>query len=650
VEARDAVTDLLTLLDLLAEGASPEELSGVAATARASGLGGDALAAVDRAVAAALRVRRTVTAHRRREAELTALFDTAGDLAALRDTDAVLRSIVHRARMLLGVDVSYLSLNDEHAGKTYVRVTDGSVSALFQQVQLGMGEGLGGLVAQTARPYASRDYFADTRFNHTGPIDSSVRDEGLTAILGVPLALGSRVIGVLYAADRTTRDFTPDEVALLSSLADHAAIAIDTARLLDSTRAALAELNTAHTTISGHVSALRQAAEAHDKLMDLVLRGGDLDEVAGALASVLGGGIAVFDAGGAELARVGDPCGPFPVEASGRAVLVEATGRAAPMDATGRAAAQVVVGRPGRAAAQASGRAAAVERAWVCAVQAGPEVLGSLVLSGRTDLGDAERRLFERAGVVTALLLLLRRSVAAAEDEVRGELLSDLLTAPTRNPSGLAARGARLGVDLSAPHMVLVCASEVPRRRLATAASRYGGLVGVHAEQVVVLAPGPVHPARVATDLGTAVDAPVTVGAAGPATGIPELAAAHAEAARCVRSLLALDRTGDGATTADLGFIGLLLGDTRDLTAHVDSVLGPVLDYDSRRGTDLLGTLTAYFDSGASLARAKDLLHVHVNTVVQRLDRVATLLGEDWQDPRRALEIQLALRLHRLRR
>lgn len=633
MEARDAVTDLLTLLDLLAEGASPEELSGVAATARASGLGGDALAAVDRAVAAALRVRRTVTAHRRREAELTALFDTAGDLAALRDTDAVLRSIVHRARMLLGVDVSYLSLNDEHAGKTYVRVTDGSVSALFQQVQLGMGEGLGGLVAQTARPYASRDYFADTRFNHTGPIDSSVRDEGLTAILGVPLALGSRVIGVLYAADRTTRDFTPDEVALLSSLADHAAIAIDTARLLDSTRAALAELNTAHTTISGHVSALRQAAEAHDKLMDLVLRGGDLDEVAGALASVLGGGIAVFDAGGAELARVGDPCGPFPVEASGRAVLVEATGRAA---------AQV--------AAQASGRAAAVERAWVCAVQAGPEVLGSLVLSGRTDLGDAERRLFERAGVVTALLLLLRRSVAAAEDEVRGELLSDLLTAPTRNPSGLAARGARLGVDLSAPHMVLVCASEVPRRRLATAASRYGGLVGVHAEQVVVLAPGPVHPARVATDLGTAVDAPVTVGAAGPATGIPELAAAHAEAARCVRSLLALDRTGDGATTADLGFIGLLLGDTRDLTAHVDSVLGPVLDYDSRRGTDLLGTLTAYFDSGASLARAKDLLHVHVNTVVQRLDRVATLLGEDWQDPRRALEIQLALRLHRLRR
>jgi DNA-binding PucR family transcriptional regulator len=37
-----------------------------------------------------------------------------------------------------------------------------------------------------------------------------------------------------------------------------------------------------------------------------------------------------------------------------------------------------------------------------------------------------------------------------------------------------------------------------------------------------------------------------------------------------------------------------------------------------------------------------------VNTVAQRLERVGRLLGPDWQTPARALEIQLALRLHRL--
>lgn len=40
---------------------------------------------------------------------------------------------------------------------------------------------------------------------------------------------------------------------------------------------------------------------------------------------------------------------------------------------------------------------------------------------------------------------------------------------------------------------------------------------------------------------------------------------------------------------------------------------------------------------------------MHVNTVVQRLDRVEALLGEDWNHPDRALELQLALRLHQLK-
>ncbi|MDN5748855.1 MAG: helix-turn-helix domain-containing protein, partial [Pseudonocardia sp.] len=47
--------------------------------------------------------------------------------------------------------------------------------------------------------------------------------------------------------------------------------------------------------------------------------------------------------------------------------------------------------------------------------------------------------------------------------------------------------------------------------------------------------------------------------------------------------------------------------------------------------------------------RAARALHVHVNTVAQRLDRIASLLDGDWAQPDRALELQLALRLRRLR-
>lgn len=607
-----AVADAVRrLLDLLAADASSEQL----AHAPVDGLSDAERVELARATEVALRIRHMLTEHRRREAELRALFDTASDLSKLRDLDAVLRSIVHRARMLLRADLSYLSLNDEAAGTTYMRVTDGSVSSLLPRLRIGHGEGLGGLVAQTAHPYASADYLADPRFAHTSTIDGAVSAERMVGILGVPLMLGSKVIGVLFAADRQRREFTAEEVALLASLADHAAVAIDNAQLMDETRRA-------NETISANNSAMRRAEDAHDRLMELVLRGGDVAEVAAEVAAVLGGGIVFFDATGSELARVAS--GAEEPNGVGEAVT----------------------------ASRQAGRAVRVGDRWVCAVLAGPELLGSLVLTGRPSLDEADRRLFERACVVAALLLLLRRSVAKAEDEVRGELLTDLLTAPTRNPAALLARGRRLGIDLGASHAVLIAHVDgVPRRRLAMACARHATLVGLHAEQVVLLVAGgdPADLAgRLATSLSTAVEAPVTVGASGPAAGPEALATAFDEARRCVRSLLALGRVGHGAALSDLGFVGQLIGDRTDLGGFVRAILGPVLDYDSRRGTDLVATLRAYFECGTNLTRAKDVLHVHVNTVVQRLDRIGLLLGEGWQAPDRALEIQIALRLHQL--
>ncbi|WP_415952886.1 helix-turn-helix domain-containing protein [Streptomyces sp. KLOTTS4A1] len=609
------------LLDLLAEGAGAEEFARPAAQARRGGASAVELAELTEATEVALRIHRTLVQHRRREAELTALFDTAGDLAALRNLDAVLRAIVHRARLLLGTDVAYLSLNDEAAGDTYMRVTDGSVSAAFQQVRLGMGEGLGGLVAHTARPYATGDYHDDPRFKHTRTIDGAVREEGLHAILGVPLMLGSTVLGVLYASDRSPRTFTPQEVNLLSSLADHAAIAIDSARLLEETRAALDDLNAASATIRAHSAAMRRAEEAHDQLTDLVLRGGGADEVAAALAALLDGHIVLHDADGAELAATTDRSGSLP-----------------PPDVT---------------ASRTRGRAVQHDGVWVCAVLAGPELLGSLALTGRADLSDADRLLFERAAVVTALLLLLRRSVAQAEERVRGELLSDLLSA-TGDPSALTARARRLGVLLARPHSVFVLHAEsAPRHRLLAAGARLaqGGLAGIHHEQVVLVLPGdrPGPRARTLAELlGRSLGTPVTVGAAGPAPGPAALAAAHTEAARCLSALRALGHTGRGSALAELGFLGVLLGDQADLPGYVERTLGPLLAYDDKRGTALVATLDAYFTQGASLTRTKDALHVHVNTVVQRLERIGRLVGEDWNTPARALEFQLALQLHRL--
>lgn len=645
-----AAPHLRHLFDLLSDDAPAEALGAVLATARADGVPAGELAEVERATATALRIRGALRQHRRRELQLTALFDTAGDLAASRDLDDVLKAIVRRARMLLGTDTAYLTLPDEEAGDTYMRVTDGSVSLLFQRLRLELGEGLGGLVAQTASPYATPDYRTDERFHHTRNINAGVLDEGLVAILGVPLLLGSsrggagKVIGVLFAADRAPRVFSPDEVALLCSLAAHAAIAIDTARALADTTSALAELAganaelaEANASVRAHSAAMRRAEESHDRLTDLVLRGRDVRDVAAAVAGLLDSPLTIHDPGGRPLA----------------AVRPDGTGFAADSMDAGWLAEAAEESRTGARAVHRDGRV-------VCAVLAGQELLAGLVLHRGRHLDDSDRRLFERSAVVTGLLLLLRRTVAETENRIRGELIADLLTDTGRDPASLVERGRRLGIDLDRPQLLLV-AETAARERLAPAAMRYlfgGEIHGVSAEHagavVLLIEAGGSGPAAgavarsAAAQLGQLAQTPVTVAAAGPARGARGLAAAYAEAARCLRAMRVLGRTGEGACVDELGFLGVVLGNGQDVGGFVSAALGPLLEYDAQRGTHLVRTLGAYFGAGGSLIRAKDELHVHVNTVVQRLDRIQVLLGRDWNEPDRALELQLALRLHLL--
>ncbi|GGV06198.1 cyclic diguanylate phosphodiesterase [Actinomadura cremea] len=620
-------------LELLAREASPVEFEGPLVQARAEGAPPAVLAELEAAKLAALRVRAVMRRHARREAELAALFDTAGDLAGLRDLDAVLEAITRRARRLLNADIAYLTLNDDEHGDTFMRVTDGSVSAAFRRLRLPMGTGLVGLVAQTAMPYNSDHYLVDAQFQHRGFIDEAVAEEGLVAILGVPMRLGSRVIGVLTAANRSERPFDQEEVALLGSLAAHAAIAIDNARLLEETRTALEELSAANEEVKARSAAVEVAARAHDRMTAVVVRGGGVEDVAAIVTELLGGTLHVLDPDGARLATT---------DAASASLSDE---ELAGVSASAHSA-------------RAQGRTVRRGDLWIASVSSGDEMLGTLVLRTSDEVSDADQRILERAALVTALLLLFQRSVTEAEGRVRGELLDDLLSERRADAAALAARARRVDVDLSAPHVVLSARyeSREHRRRAEFWAASFAaverGLAASRGEEVVLLLPGdrPGDAARrVAKELGASLGGPATVGAAGPVRGPGEVAGAHREAQRCADALVALGRRGDGAGASELGFIGLLIGDDRDVPGFLAGSLGPVADYDERRGTALVRTLEAYFGSGGSLARTAQELHIHVNTVSQRLDRIGRLLGEDWQSPDRALELQLALRLHRLR-
>jgi hypothetical protein len=425
---------------------------------------------------------------------------------------------------------------------------------------------------------------------------------------------------VLFTANRAPRPFSHEELALLGSLAALAAVSILQTRAAAGTAEALERLSQAHAAVHRHTAGVERAAAAHDRFAELVLAGGGVDDITAALAELTGGWVVLLDGTGRRLSRTG----PAPT----RLPVLEAARRG-------------------------SGRLVRGDGMWAVTVNAASEQLGVLVIGGVENLDDPDQRTIERAGVVTALLLLFERASADAEQRVRTDLVSDLVSG--RGDAAVrTARARSQGLDLAEQHVVLVARGRPgePRRALmmsAHAAVGSGALVGEHDGDVVALVPsGDAQEcaARVAARMSRSAE--VTVGGAGPASSVEDVPGVYADAHRTTGALLGLGRAGTGGSAQSLGFAGLLSGSAPDVGAYVTRVLGPVLDYDGARGTDLLGTLEAYYASGGSPRHAATQLHVHANTVAQRLERVGLLLGADWQRPEQSLELQLALRLRRL--
>jgi DNA-binding PucR family transcriptional regulator len=126
--------------------------------------------------------------------------------------------------------------------------------------------------------------------------------------------------------------------------------------------------------------------------------------------------------------------------------------------------------------------------------------------------------------------------------------------------------------------------------------------------------------------------------------------AALEEAGRCLRAALALGRRNLLATADSLGVYRFLLAaDGPDGTQEfVRRTIGPLLEHDAARGTDLARTLEEYLTKGRQHTATADALHIHPNTLYQRLARVGTILGDTWREQDRALDLHLALRLHKL--
>ncbi|MFH1383406.1 MAG: GAF and ANTAR domain-containing protein [Candidatus Omnitrophota bacterium] len=142
--------------------------------------------------------------------------------------DDVLKLIVSVTAQVMKSKICSLMLLDKEKKELIIKATQSISEEYNKKPNIKLGEGIVGIVAQTARPEQVKDVRRDDRYVNR----QIAQKEKLCSLLSVPLMVRKRVIGVLNCYTSKPHAFTPTEISVITTVANQAAIVIENSRLL----------------------------------------------------------------------------------------------------------------------------------------------------------------------------------------------------------------------------------------------------------------------------------------------------------------------------------------------------------------------------------------------------------------------------------
>lgn len=408
---------------------------------------------------------------------------------------------------------------------------------------------------------------------------------------------------VLTAADRLSLP--------VITFPEHVAVADVTAAVLDALLAAQRQR-------------LDHVLDIHQRFTQIALEGGGTPEIAAALHDLLGHPVAVLGA-------------------DGRPTVVVPPG--APPDLG-----------PG---------AATVRRR----IRAGGHDYGEVVAgTGGAALDDDGLVAIERAATTAAMRLAQASAVSEAQERFAAVSLEELVAGHAGNLTDIAERAMAFGWDLARPRAVLLASIDppeegsIPAAALDTIAAAARATLGrdaiVWARSATIaalLAPDTDEPAerrRIAERLRQELDVRlrsvnVSIGVGRRVATPASLPRSFAEASRAVD----VGRWAKGRHVTEvfdqLGLERLLAATpTDDLAGFVQHAIGPLVAFDRANQAALVDTLAVWLET-RNMAEAARRVHVHYNTLKNRLERIEAIIGPVLTDAARALECEVAIYVDR---
>jgi purine catabolism regulator len=416
--------------------------------------------------------------------------------------------------------------------------------------------------------------------------------------------------------------------------------------------------------VNEQYAVLRRAIAAHERLERIVLSERGIDAVAGALSTLVGGAVMVFDARGGLLAQR-----PFRTEVDEETIAaLERELRDRTRAGERRGFAPTAGTLAGRALALPVGASGPRDGE---TADGGPLLQAWLVAAKDTgSLSEFDRLTLHQAVTIVALEMLRRRVAEDTERRLAGDVLSGIVTgelsggevARRLEPFGLGTRVAVMVLTPPRPGAGGMAAAESALAG-ALRGEAADGLVAVHEGLVGALVPGldeeELFPLaqRIADRATRALGLPLRLGVGRAVAGADARRAFHE--ARCALEALALAQpSGNGdaddagpvrtsvATYRDLGSFQLLLSlqDDDALRLFCDSILAPIEESEGAYGGELMRSLEAFIEENGQWERAAKRLYCHRHTLRYRIRRVEELTGRSMGSARDRIEFWLALR------
>jgi GAF domain-containing protein len=564
---------------------------------------------------------------------LYAVIKTVSSSLAL---DRVLDGIVEIATAATGCHACFVYFVE--GDRLELRAASPRYAHLVGEIGFGIDEGLTGWVARTKTPEFIRDNaMKDPRMKYVPELE----EERFQSMVAVPvLAKSGDVIGVIVLHTEAPREFEDDVLEFLVHTASLVAGAIENAQLYGEARR--------------RVEALTTLTQLSQSLASVTLREDLHDAVTRGARQLLGA----------------DACQIWRLDPEADELVMAA---ADPPDSPSAAM------RPGRARLlldlmrrERADRAPALrrdvdddERLLVAPLVAGDEQFGILccLVRGRS-FSEEDAELLRAVANQTAVGL---KKAELIERLTAENIVKDMFEALAAGSVEAAeAKAAEARCDLSRPHVFvhverasedadgpawpeLAARVQARLRRLYRRAFFDAGHDSLRALLPITPAgrDGFDQLARACDEIGRELG--LELGLSGVDRGASSARRRMREAADAARIGRSLAGGGGAILYEQLGAYRYLVHLELEQTPHdrYGQAVEALLDYDARRGAQLVETLERYLGARCSVAASARALYIHPNTVRQRLERIGQVTGLDLRTAD-LLSLELALKVARL--